>query len=172
MDAKTLARVQQLVDQNAIAVMTPLMATLPSTTASRTVSGTASDCDPIDRDERGFYLGTAHLFDGVLILEFEKRPTQHVFIHNSVEEGSESITRCVQRATARLHASGSQRELFQCLAEEVRYLTGYDRVMVYRFMPDQHGVVEGEALSPGLDSTWGYITLPPIYRLKRGGYTP
>lgn len=150
-DKKTLSRVRRLVDKGVPAVMVPLMtrlhqaATGPSTTVA----------DNETSSPESFYLGTAHLYDGVLILEFEKCPTQHVLIHSSVEEGTESITRCVQRATARLHACRSQSELFQSLAEDVRCLTGYDRVMVYRFMPDQHGIVEGEALREGLESYLG-----------------
>lgn len=150
-DEKTVARVQRLVQKTAPGVMAPLMTTLLSSTSPGSVA-TRADESP---GSMGFYLGTAHLYDGVLILEFEKRPTNQILLHSSVEEGTESITRCVQRATARLHACQSQRELFQSLAEEVRHLTGYDRVMVYRFMPDQHGVVEGEALRDGLESYFG-----------------
>lgn len=150
-DEKTLSRIKRLVEQDLSAVMVPLMTTLRGKVSGPSEIGTYKETS----NPEGFYLGTAHLHDGVLILEFEKRPTHQVLIHSSVEEGTESITRCVQRATARLHACRSQRELFQSLAEEVRYLTGYDRVMIYRFMPDQHGIVEGEALREGLDSYLG-----------------
>lgn len=154
-DNKTVARVQRLLQKAVPGVMAPLMTTLRVAESERithsqsigSLSGTSGAHD--------FYLGTAHLYDGVLILEFEKKATEQILLHSSVEEGAESITRCVQRATARLHASQSQRELFQSLAEEVRHLTGYDRVMVYRFMPDQHGIVEGEALRDGLESYLG-----------------
>ena len=147
-DPMTLARVERMVSKavpaGATPMTTPLMTTLISNKSVRA-----------GHPEKGFYLGTAHLNEGVLILEFEKRSTEQILLHSTVEEGTESITRCVQRATARLLASPSQRELFQSLAEEVRRLTGYDRVMVYRFMPDQHGVVEGEALREGLEPYLG-----------------
>ncbi len=142
-DEQTLARVRRLVGQAVPAAMTPLMTQLRNQAPS---SGHARS---------DIYLGTAHLYDGVLILEYEYDSTEQILLHSTVDDGTESITRCVQRATARLHACQSQQELFQSLASEVRHLTGYDRVMVYRFMPDQHGIVEGEALRDGLESYLG-----------------
>ena len=142
-DEQTLARVVRLIRQAVPAVMTPLMTKLRYGGVSPTPEPT------------GFFLGTAHLYDGVLIMEFEFEATQQILLHSTIDDDTESITRCVQRATARLHASQSQREMFQSLADEVRHLTGYDRVMVYRFMPDQHGIVEGEALRDGLESYLG-----------------
>ena len=148
-DEQTLARIHRLVRQAVPAVMTPLMTKLR-------YRGTSATSDPT-----GYFLGTAHLYDGVLIMEFEFEATQQILLHSVVDDGTESITRCVQRATARLHACQSQREMFQSLASEVRHLTGYDRVMVYRFMPDQHGIVEGEALRDGLESYLG-LALPSL----------
>ncbi len=147
-DDKTVARVQRLVHKSMPATITPLMTKLRASQLDSRVMVESGDAS-------AFFLGTAHLYDGVVIVEFETRATPQILLHSSVEEGSESITRCVQRATARLHASQSQRELFGALAEEVRRLTGYDRVMVYRFMPDQHGIVEGESLRDGLESYLG-----------------
>lgn len=136
-DAATLTRVERLVRGGRPAEMTPLQTTFPC----------ASD--------QGIHLGTAHVYDGVLILEFELRANQQGFLHDTVGEGTESITRCIQQATTRLHVSRSLQELYQALADEVRRLSGFDRVMVYRFMPDQHGVVEGESLREGLEPFLG-----------------
>ncbi len=136
-DSKSLARIQRLIESGANAVTTPLMTTLQH------------------QPSPSFHLGTAHVYEGVLIVEFEQDSTEQILLHTTVEEGTESITRCVQRATTRMHASKSQQDLFKALADEVQQLTGYDRVMVYRFMPDQHGVVEGEALREGLESYLG-----------------
>ncbi|MGN6545794.1 MAG: ATP-binding protein [Aureliella sp.] len=136
-DPASLALVERLVARGIPGVMTPL----------QTVFGS--------RPRSGMHLGTAHIFDGVLIVEFEIRPTQNVLLHSPVDHGNVSITRCIQLATARLHGSQSLGELYAALAEEVRRLNGFDRVMVYRFMPDEHGVVEGEALHEGLESYLG-----------------
>ncbi|MGN6135394.1 MAG: ATP-binding protein [Aureliella sp.] len=136
-DSATLSRAQRLVRQGRPAAMTPLQ--------------TAFHHNP----QTGKHLGTAHIYDGVLILEFELRATQQLLLHDTVGEGTESITRFVQQATTRLQVSSSLSELYQALADEVRRLSGFDRVMVYRFMPDQHGVVEGESLREGLEPFLG-----------------
>ena len=52
-------------------------------------------------------------------------------------------------------AGGVQR-LFTRAASEVRQLTGYDRVMVYRFDEDGHGEVIGEARNASLDPLLGH----------------
>ena len=43
-------------------------------------------------------------------------------------------------------------ELFERAAEAYRELTGFDRVMVYRFLDDDSGVVVAEAAAAGLDA--------------------
>ncbi len=149
-DEQTLARVNRLVQKAIPAVTAPLMTRLRSTDQADQASFQSDK-----RHSDSPHLGTAHLYEGVLILEFERQATEQILLHSTVEEGTESITRCIQRATARLHACQSQQELFQSLAEEVRHLTGYDRVMVYRFMSDEHGVVEGESLRVGLEAYLG-----------------
>lgn len=137
MDAGSLALVEQLVSTGTPALSAPLQTVFRS------------------QPESGMHLGTAHIFDGVLILEFEVKPVESALLHSTVEDKSVSITRCIQLATARLYSSRSLAELYRALAEEVRRLSGFDRVMIYRFMPDDHGVVEGEALREGLESYLG-----------------
>ena len=46
-------------------------------------------------------------------------------------------------------------ELRQAAAEEVKRISGFDRVMVYRFFDDGHGEVAGEASEPGMESYRG-----------------
>lgn len=58
-------------------------------------------------------------------------------------------------ATRRLQAAGSVGAICFRLAEEVRGLTGYDRVKIYRFAPDSHGEVIAEANSGRLPSYLG-----------------
>ncbi|MEZ4241087.1 MAG: GAF domain-containing protein [Myxococcota bacterium] len=53
----------------------------------------------------------------------------------------------VQRAITRLRHARTLEHLWQQTVDTVRELTGYDRVMVYRFDQDQHGEVVAEARS-------------------------
>lgn len=46
-------------------------------------------------------------------------------------------------------------ELRQAAAEEVKRISGFDRVMVYRFFEDGHGEVAGEAAEPDMESYRG-----------------
>lgn len=46
-------------------------------------------------------------------------------------------------------------ELRQAAAEEVKRISGFDRVMVYRFFDDGHGEVAGEASEPDMESYRG-----------------
>ena len=46
-------------------------------------------------------------------------------------------------------------QLLDTLAESVRELTGFDRVLVYRFDEDQHGEVVAEARADDLESYLG-----------------
>lgn len=49
----------------------------------------------------------------------------------------------------------SAEELRQAAAEEVKRISGFDRVMVYRFFEDGHGEVAGEASEPDMESYRG-----------------
>lgn len=58
--------------------------------------------------------------------------------------------RRLHHALARLRAARSTAELLAIAAEEVRALTGVDRALVYRFEPDEHGVVVAESRREGV----------------------
>jgi chemotaxis family two-component system sensor kinase Cph1 len=64
----------------------------------------------------------------------------------------EHIARSVQRYTA----AASTGALADAIVQSVRDLTGYDRVMVYRFDPDGHGKIVAEARDPRLESLLGH----------------
>ncbi|MDJ0728727.1 MAG: ATP-binding protein [Crocosphaera sp.] len=59
-------------------------------------------------------------------------------------------------------------ELGQKIAHEIRYITGFDRVMVYRFKEDNSGVVIAEEKTPSLNSFldlhFPATDIPPIAR--------
>lgn len=61
----------------------------------------------------------------------------------------------VKSAVARLHGAADVRSFCQRVTEEVRALTGLDRVMAYRFHADQHGEVIAESRREDLDSWLG-----------------
>ncbi|MGB8686429.1 MAG: ATP-binding protein [Microcoleus sp.] len=61
----------------------------------------------------------------------------------------------LQAAIVKLRSSIGLSDLAQTLAREVKAMTGFDRVMVYRFEFDDHGVVIGEAKESHLESYLG-----------------
>lgn len=86
---------------------------------------------------------TAHTTDGVVVLELEA-------IDYSREPDYHAL---VKRSSARLQAIHASALLCQAICEEVRAITGLDRVMVYKFHPDCHGEVLAESKRADL-STW------------------
>ncbi len=90
---------------------------------------------------------------GVLVLELEapdggasgvRAPGQPVLMQRL----SESVQRFGQAASIGALCDG--------IARCVRDLTGYDRVMVYKFDPDGHGKIIAEARDPRLDTLLGH----------------
>ncbi|GCE22512.1 histidine kinase [Dictyobacter kobayashii] len=81
-----------------------------------------------------------HRQDGLLLFELEV-----------IREGDYAVTSpkdiysTVQAVFSRLQHSSTIVALSEQVAEQVRSITGFDRVMVYRFEPDGHGIVIAEA---------------------------
>jgi light-regulated signal transduction histidine kinase (bacteriophytochrome) len=61
----------------------------------------------------------------------------------------------VRGTVGELNRASSLSELYAITAEAVRTLTGFDRVMVYRYDADYNGEVVAEAKAPGLNSFLG-----------------
>jgi light-regulated signal transduction histidine kinase (bacteriophytochrome) len=78
----------------------------------------------------------------LLVLEFDP---QHEKAPENPLTLVQSMIRQVQRAT-------NVQEFCGTVATEVRAVTGLERVMVYRFMPDGSGEVIAESAAPGVDS--------------------
>ncbi len=73
-----------------------------------------------------------------------------------VGEGNpEDALTLVQTMLARVQQASAPQEFRQCLADEVRRISGFDRVMVYRFLPDGRGCVEAEARGDDVESFLG-----------------
>lgn len=93
-----------------------------------------------------------HRHDGMLIVELE--PVAAASQENPVAFAQQH--RCLQGALAAMRAAPDLPALYPIIAQTVAALSGFDRVMVYRFDPDWHGEVVGESLSsPEVDSYLG-----------------
>lgn len=85
----------------------------------------------------GYYHLVAHQRDSVLILEFEECPSA-----GSAEAGVYLRVRDTMKS---LDTVDDVNQVCQVAAQDLRSLTGYDRVMVYRFDPDANGEVVAES---------------------------
>lgn len=70
--------------------------------------------------------------------------------------GSTSTPFPVHAAAQALHAAGNVQELCAIAASQIHRLTGFDRVMIYRFDKDWHGEVIAEARHTQADSYLGH----------------
>lgn len=82
--------------------------------------------------------GIVHRSQGVLVLEFEPTPIEKTntffkFYH------------LVKMAISRLQCASSLAEISEIIVKEVKKITGFDRVMLYRFDEDWNGTVIAEA---------------------------
>jgi light-regulated signal transduction histidine kinase (bacteriophytochrome) len=94
--------------------------------------------------------GIVHRHQGATLLELEPVLAQE-------SEGASFIPlhRRLRRALARVQSASNLLELCRAAAIEVRQLTGFERVHVYRFDEDDHGEVVAEEKSEGLDAYLG-----------------
>lgn len=83
---------------------------------------------------------TVHASDGLLVLEFEAAGRSDAALGDPYT--------LVRDAVARLQSSADVRAFCQTVADEMRRLTGFDRVMLYRFAADWSGWVLAEARRP------------------------
>jgi len=89
-----------------------------------------------------------HTTQGVAVLEFEATGRDATATEGDYFER-------VKSAVSRLLCAGSVRAFCQQVTDEVRGITGLDRVMVYRFHADLHGEVFAESRQDGLASWLG-----------------
>ncbi|MEM1348176.1 MAG: hypothetical protein AAGI01_06470 [Myxococcota bacterium] len=82
-----------------------------------------------------------------IFMELEHHRANAAFL----EQGYRHVWRTLHRIEHVEHVES----LAQFLAEEVRELTGYDRVCIYRFAEDASGEVIGEARAQGVESFLG-----------------
>ncbi len=84
--------------------------------------------------------------EGQYILEFEP------FDEDTVNY---AMQRSISEAIQRIQQCESLQSVLQASAEEVKRITGYDRVMIYRFDEDGHGTVLSEAKELQLEAFLG-----------------
>lgn len=87
-----------------------------------------------------------HRSDGLLVVEMEPG-TEPVTMHTAY--------RLSRTAAGRINGATEPDELYRIAVEEVRRLTAFDRVMVYRFDEDWNGEVVAEDRADGLNSFLG-----------------
>jgi two-component system, chemotaxis family, sensor kinase Cph1 len=86
--------------------------------------------------DRGRLNVTAHLVRESVIIEVEP----------ATESGSVAETlSSIRSITEKIGGTSCLMEAYRLVADEVRHITGYDRVMVYQFLPDASGAVVAEA---------------------------
>lgn len=68
----------------------------------------------------------------------------------------ETLKRVLAAGVQRFSESATLEALQDSIVHVLRDLTGYDRVMVYRFDPDGHGKIVAEARNPRLESLHGH----------------
>src|SRR3954452_20928234 len=88
--------------------------------------------------------GIVHRHAGAAILELEPNPGPPIGIHHPFRSALLRIQRVVTSA-----------ELADVVVQEMRRVTGFERVLFYRFHEDGHGSVDAEAKEPALEPYLG-----------------
>ncbi|MFJ3224395.1 ATP-binding protein [Streptomyces sp. NPDC086783] len=92
---------------------------------------------------------SAHRREGLVIMEFEPREDSAAFHFSGFYQG-------IRRALARLRSAGSVEDCCRVAVRQVRELTGYDRVVAYRFDgADGPGEVVAEDVTEGWEPWLG-----------------
>lgn len=90
---------------------------------------------------------TVHTVDGVALVEFE--------CMERLDSDEVDYFARVKETCARLETTNDLIHFCRVAAEDIRALTGFDRVMVYRFHEDRHGEVFAESKQSALPSWLG-----------------
>lgn len=103
---------------------------------------------PVDGGGARTFDGVFHRSGGLLVLELEPAPPR-------ASDYIETFVQRVRSSLRELERAGSVAELLQVAALRTRSITGFDRVMVYRFGRDWHGEVIAEARRDDLEPFLG-----------------
>ena len=111
----------------------------------------ASACDALDTPPLELTLngqpfeGLLHRAHGVVVLELERKP-------DAIEaQSTMNKVRRLSRLLQRLQAAQNLPALYEMCVTEIQAMTGYDRVLIYRFEEEGHGQVIAEASAPSME---------------------
>ncbi|MFP5391369.1 MAG: ATP-binding protein [Gammaproteobacteria bacterium] len=121
----------------------------------------------------------AHRYDALLVLEFEQ-------VSREDQADFRQLHRRIGDFLLNLNKTASLEAMCQLAADDMRVISGYGRVMVYKFDPDGHGHVLAESREPAYHSYLGQrfpasdvprqarelYTLNPIRLIHNANYTP
>lgn len=93
------------------------------------------------------FQGVMHRADGLLVLELEPLPKDL--------DSSLGFYYLAKAAAMNVRQAQDFAEMSNLLVQEIRKITGFDRVLIYRFDPDHSGVVIAEAKTHNLESLLG-----------------
>jgi len=89
--------------------------------------------------------GLLHRHQDVLILELE------IHVENFQPRNVAGVKTHLGRMLQRLQAATSLQALYDISVKEIQAMTGYDRVLIYRFEEEGHGQVIAEASDPSME---------------------
>jgi len=89
--------------------------------------------------------GLLHRHQNVLVLEFEPR------LENFKPHALNGRTSNLGKMLQRLQSAKTLQALYEISVNEVQAITGYDRVLIYRFEEEGHGQVIAEASAPSME---------------------
>ncbi len=113
-------------------------------------------CALVVQGRRRRFEGAVHRSaSGVLVVELEPLDAQPGR-PEPTDLAPDVIAGTLSAAVQRFSAAPSVGTLVDGIVQAMRDLTGYDRVMVYRFDPDGHGKVIAESRHPRLESLLGH----------------
>lgn len=92
----------------------------------------------------------AHIYLGELFLEFEPEKVAHAI------ENGEQFHHIIRDAVLALQHAKTLQDLADVTAQQIKDITGFDRVMIYQFDNDWHGKVIAEARSTDTESYLGH----------------
>ena len=111
----------------------------------------ASACDALDTPPLELTLngqpfeGLLHRAHDVVVLELERKP-------DAIEaQSTMNKVRRLSRLLQRLQAAQNLPALYEMCVTEIQAMTGYDRVLIYRFEEEGHGQVIAEASAPSME---------------------
>ena len=145
------ANVQDLLGRAAQEMVGEPLQRLVGADYAQAIEQAAQQDNPLDGAELFFTLngatfeGFVHRHQGVLVLELEVKDP--AFQPHTVDGKPNNLGRMLQR----LQRAKTLQALYETSVEEIQQITGYDRVLIYRFEEEGHGQVIAEATSPDMD---------------------